>query len=154
MPTYAAHTTVGADRSRAEIERTLERYGATSFAYGWQKDIAVISFEARDRRIRLTLTMPHLEQFRWTATHQRRSDNSTREAWEQAKRQRWRALALYVKAKLEAIEAGIISFEDAWLPHTVLPDGRTVSEWLQPQLADALAENQLPSLLPAPGVDR
>jgi hypothetical protein len=36
MARYAAETTVASDRSRAEIERILERYGASSFMYGWQ----------------------------------------------------------------------------------------------------------------------
>lgn len=35
MTTYASQTTVSPDRSRAEIERTLSRYGATGFMYGW-----------------------------------------------------------------------------------------------------------------------
>jgi len=33
---YAEGTSVPADRSRAEIERTLTRYGADQFAYGWR----------------------------------------------------------------------------------------------------------------------
>ena len=33
---YAAQTEVSSDRSRAEIERTLRKYGATAFAYGWE----------------------------------------------------------------------------------------------------------------------
>lgn len=37
MGTYAASTSVSIDRSRAEIEHTLIRYGATSFVYGWEE---------------------------------------------------------------------------------------------------------------------
>ena len=48
---YASGTDVAPERSRAEIERTLIRYGATAFAYGWQQDRAVLSFEAHGRRI-------------------------------------------------------------------------------------------------------
>ena len=36
--------------------------------------------------------------------------------WEQACRQRWRALALVIKAKLEAIDAEISTFEEEFLP--------------------------------------
>jgi len=32
---YAAKTEVPEHQSRTEIERTLTRYGATAFAYGW-----------------------------------------------------------------------------------------------------------------------
>jgi hypothetical protein len=33
--TYAEQTTVTPDRSKIEIERTLMRYGADMFSYGW-----------------------------------------------------------------------------------------------------------------------
>lgn len=36
MTGYAAGTTVAPAKSRAEIEHTLERWGATGFAYGWE----------------------------------------------------------------------------------------------------------------------
>ena len=36
MTKYAATTDVPAEKSRAEIEATLRRYGATGFAYGWE----------------------------------------------------------------------------------------------------------------------
>jgi hypothetical protein len=34
---FAEKTTVSSDKSRAEIERTLSRYGASSFMYGWNQ---------------------------------------------------------------------------------------------------------------------
>jgi hypothetical protein len=49
--TYAAQTSVSADKSRAEIERTLTRYGATSFAYGWQGSQAMVGFVMAGRQI-------------------------------------------------------------------------------------------------------
>lgn len=45
-PTYAAKTGVAPDRSRAEIERTLSRYGASQFYYGWDGDRAVVGIRA------------------------------------------------------------------------------------------------------------
>lgn len=36
MSRYAATTEVTSEKSRAEIERTVSRYGATGFMYGWQ----------------------------------------------------------------------------------------------------------------------
>jgi hypothetical protein len=66
---------------------------------------------------------------------------------EQACRQRWRALALAIKAKLEAVEAGITSFEDEFMAHIVLPDGSTFGRWARPQIAKVYEENTMPSLL-------
>lgn len=60
-----------------------------------------------------------------------RSDDAAEKAWEQATRQRWRALHLVVKAKLEAVESGITVFDDEFLAHIVLPDGGTVGRWMR-----------------------
>ena len=58
MAHYAENTEVPTDRSRAEIERTLERYGATAFMYGWDMQRAVISFDVAGRRYRIALPLP------------------------------------------------------------------------------------------------
>lgn len=54
MPTYAADTSVPVERSKNEKERTLERYGADAFMYGWDRtsNAAVMAFEVEGRRIR------------------------------------------------------------------------------------------------------
>ena len=46
---YAHDTSVSVDRSKAEIERLLQRYGASEFAHGWRAGRAVIQFRMRDR---------------------------------------------------------------------------------------------------------
>ena len=145
MSRYAAGTEVGVDRSRAEIERTLERYGASHFAYGWSPDGAVVQFSADGRYIKFSVTMPSRDEFTLTETGRSRSDARTIDAaWDQAKRQRWRALALVIKAKLEAVESGIATFEDEFMAYTVLPSGATVSEWLSPQIVEAYASAEMP----------
>ena len=58
MAHYAETTEVPSDRSHAEIERTLERYGATAFMYGWDMQRAVISFDVAGRRYRIALPLP------------------------------------------------------------------------------------------------
>src|SRR5689334_2029476 len=109
MAKYAQGTQVGSDRSRSEIERTLQRYGATSFAYGWHQTSAIIAFEAKGRRIRFELPLPDRasKAFMRTPTGKPRSSQAAADAYEQAVRQKWRALALAIKAKLEAVESGI-----------------------------------------------
>jgi hypothetical protein len=65
-----------------------------------------------------------------------------------ASREGWRALVLAIKAKLEAVEAGITTFETEFLAHIVLPDGRTVGEHAIPKLEETL-RGEIPRLLPA-----
>lgn len=153
MARYAAQTDVASDKSRAEIERTLARYGADQFMYGWETGRAMIAFRAHGRHIRFTLPMPDRTAREFTHTPskgQLRSEAQQSAAYEQAVRQRWRALALVIKAKLEAVDAGITVFEDEFLAHIMLPDGQSVSQWMRPQIALAYERGDMPKLLPAP----
>jgi hypothetical protein len=67
---------------------------------------------------------------------------------EQATRGRWRRLLLVIKAKLAAIDIGILSFEDAFIGETVFPDRQTVAEYMAPQIEAAYSSGQMPKLLP------
>jgi len=152
MGRYAERTEVTSDKSRNEIERTLRRYGAGAFAYGWAGNEAQVMFEMTGRRIqfRLPLPDPTDKKFTETPTGRERTGAAVEREYEQAVRQRWRALALVIKAKLEAVDAGITTVEDEFLAHIVLPDGRTVGEWTRPQLHEVYASGTMPALLPGP----
>lgn len=152
---YAENTSVAVDRSKAEIERILDRYGAQKFIYGRDESRSMIGFEARGRCVRFTLPLPDRNdpKFWKTETGRKRKYTSVIAEWEQACRQRWRALALVIKAKLEAVESGITSFEDEFLAHTILPggNGQTVGQWIAPQLVEAYERGEMPRLLPLLG---
>lgn len=149
---YASQTTVPVERSKGEIERLLSRYGASRFAHGWDREKAVVLFNAHDRMIRFTLPLPNRKEFSRTPTgRERKNPRATDLAWETACRQRWRALCLVIKAKLEAVESGIAEFTEEFLPYTVLPNGSTVAEWIQPQIGEAYAKGRLPKMLPGLG---
>jgi hypothetical protein len=151
---YAADTSVSSDRSRAEIERTLARYGAKSFMYGWDENRAVVGFIADGRQVRFLLPMPDRDAREFTHTPARntkRSPAQAEAAYEQSVRQRWRALSLVIKAKLEAVEAGIVSFDEEFAMHFLLPNGQTVGEWVAPQIERVYSDHQMPALLPGSG---
>jgi hypothetical protein len=154
MTRYAANTEVSSDKSRAEIERTLTRYGADQFMYGWQDQSAVVAFRAHGRMVRFILPLPARDEKRFTHFKRagywtpRTSEDAIRKEYEQAVRQRWRAFALVVKAKLEATESGISTFEDEFMANIVLPDGKTVGEWMKPQIAEAYQLGHMPTMLP------
>lgn len=137
---YASQTTVSSERSRAEIEKTLRRYGAKSFAYGWNEATATIMFEIGDRRIRFMLPLPNPKdrKFTHTATGKPRNGSNVEQTYEQAVRQSWRALNLVIKAKLEAVAANISTIEQEFLSYIVDPaTNETVGEVIAPQLAAA-----------------
>jgi hypothetical protein len=151
MPTYASNTTVSPERSRAEIEQTLRRYGADAFSYGYDGDRAAVAFRLADRHVRFEVRVPTVQsdQVRLTKAGVARSPGQARAARDKIERQRWRALLLVIKAKLESVESEIETLEEAFLAHIVVPDGGTVGEWLTPQIALAYEGGNMPALLPA-----
>lgn len=134
MP-YAEKTRVAVDQTRLDIEKVLRRYGASKFAFMTEATHAIIIFEAAERRIRFDLPLPEGE-----------SEREKRVA-----RQKWRALLLCIKAKLEAVASNIETFEEAFLAHVVVADGATVYEHVRTNLALTYKEGHVKPLLPAPG---
>lgn len=151
MAKYAENTSVPVAKSRAEIEATLAKYGATAFRYGWNQARAMIEFAAHDRMIRFSLPLPDAMSEEFTHKLNRRtnppkreprSDGERTKAYEQACRQKWRALALAIKAKLEAVDAGISLFEQEFLANIVDPaTNKTVYEVIGEQLRLSYEEN-------------
>lgn len=146
---YAENTSVSVDKSRTEIESTLQRYGADQFISGWNGNEAHIGFRMKNRMVKFTIKLPGKEDFKLTpAGRFRRDKDSQFKAWEQACRQRWRSMALLIKAKLEAIENGYSEFDHEFMANIVLPDRRTVAEFMVPQINAAYDSGKMPAMIP------
>lgn len=127
MTRYAQRTKVPVAKSRTDIEATLKRYGADGFLTGEADGVAMVAFRMRGRHIKFTLDAPDKPQ---------------------EERQRWRALLLAIKSKLESVESGIEMFEDAFMAQIVLPDGQTVGQVMRPRIVTAYETGDMPPLLP------
>jgi hypothetical protein len=151
MAQFAEGTEVSAERSQMEIGSLVRKYGAKSFAYAQDDDRAMVEFIAHERRIRFVIKMPvaaDLPRVKVNANSTRpRTPSEVEKGIEQETRRRWRSLTLGVKAKLEMVATGIASFEDEFLAQTVMPDGKTVSEHVQPAVEQAYALGTMPSSL-------
>lgn len=147
---YAAASTVPVGRTRDEIERTLAKYGADGFMFAQDRDGAAVAFLIRDRHVRFHLPLPPADgkEFHLTPGGKLRTGQQAAALWQQAIRSRWRSLGLIIKAKLEAVDAGVVEFDVEFMPHLVLPDGRTVGDAVAPQLAAAIEGHDVPALMP------
>lgn len=127
---YAKRTRVPVTTSRAEIERTVLRYGADQFGSAFAENRAMIQFRLGKKDqgwlLRFHLPLPHTDP--------------------QDQRQRWRALALVIKAKLESCESGIETIEQAFMANIVTPSGQTMAEIVVPQLKEMREQGRLPTL--------
>jgi hypothetical protein len=135
---YAQNTVVSVERSRAEVEGMIVRYGADSFGVMSNAKKTTIVFKCKNRTIRFEMPMPvpPAAVEKWGKDREL-SDAQKDEYVSDENRRRWRALLLVIKAKLESVESGIATFEDEFLAYTVMQNGQTVGQWARPQLDTA-----------------
>ncbi len=169
MGRYAQDTTVSSERSKAEIESTLKRYGADKFMSGWSDGKAAIQFQLKSKMVRFILPMPNRQADEYCLTgcagvggshgkdragyhtmgcYKARPEDQAEALWEQDCRQRWRAMNLAIKAKLEAVVCGITTFEEEFFAHIVIPGqgGKTMGELMLHRIDEAYATGKAPAL--------
>lgn len=149
---FATGTAVSAARTRNDIESLVLAHGATAFGYAAIHAKASVTFHLADREIRVEIPLPTIddEVIRYTSRGSVRPEGVRRTVLEQTVRQRWRALLLIIRAKLEAIESGISTVDGAFFADVVLDNGLRVEEWARPQLSQLAPGSHRPLLLEAP----
>jgi len=137
-PRYAEGTGVPVERSKAELERLLTRHGASQRGIMEDDAIgrAIVMFTLEGRQYRIDVPLPTRKEF----PEQRRREQRTRE--------RWRALILMVKAKLELCALGVSTVEREFLADLVLPDGQRLHAALINGIRKAYETGSMPPLLP------
>jgi hypothetical protein len=139
---YGAGTRVGVHRSRFELERVLDRYGATDFAFVEAGTSAAIQFAMDGRYVELGLPLPDPNEphFTHTASGRPRAVSAQERAYEQALREHWRGLLLAVRGKLQSVESGLSTFDDEFrnflAPH--LDEKQTKRERSKPRAVNWL----------------
>lgn len=123
---YAKATKVVVQKSRVDIEGMLRKAKAERIVLMDEPSEAIVMFMLAGRLIKIIVPIAP-------------------KASDQERRSRWRALHLIIKAKLEAVDQKITTVEQEFLPHTVMPDGKTVAEWVGPALQSAYDTGKMPT---------
>lgn len=134
---YAERTHVPAQRSRMEVEHVLTRAGASAVAIYNDAERAAVAFRLNARAYRFVIPLP---------APARSISEEKRHA--QLVRQRWRALLLVLRAKIESARSGVTTLETELLPYAVLPSGNTVADEVHPRLTAAYESAHDVPLLP------
>ncbi len=124
MGKYAEGSTVPVPQSRDELKALLRKYEAVGLVLSESDTQLMIAFEMQAKKIRMLFPLPARDTFQPTAKI------SAHQWYRRATMQRWRAIILIVKAKLESIEVGAADFTQEFLAYTVMDDDRTVGEAL------------------------
>lgn len=136
---FARETRVPVQQTQAEIQRMLDRAKAKQYGTMVDYDLgtARVQFRLHDRIVRFTVLLPDAAKVRG-------------DRFAKAERQRWRALMLVIKAKLESVESQIETFEEAFLANIVMPNDQTVAQIVLKQVAESYKTGTMRALGPAP----
>lgn len=133
MAKYAYKTQVPVERSKAQIESLLIKYGANAYSQGWDVVLAKAVLSFRYEGVCFRFVVEKVE------------DDA------QEERRRWRALHLIIKAQLEAVASGIVDFKTMFMPWILGANGKCLGETLTPQLETFTAKGRVQLMaLPAP----
>lgn len=125
------------DKALLDLQKMLAKFGCASFgtATDVERGVTIVSFKWRDRVVQLEASWHGYAQALVRSGWRDKS-----KALAQARISVCSVLRDWGKAQITAIESGVMSFEEAFMPHMLLRDGRRVIE-------AARSAN----LLPAPG---
>ncbi len=155
MGRYAKGTRVSTDRSKAEVERTIARYGGDDIVTGRssRKAEAFVQFRYANLPLEIRIRLPNpLDDRFWRTPAGRRRRNKVQAAtlWEKECRQQWRVLVLLIKANLEAVENGLLKAQEVFLPWLMGPRGKSLARELEEHVERWLETGDMPKMLPFP----
>lgn len=152
---YAENTTVPVEKSLMEIGTLIKKAGGARIAHMEDIDTLAVQFFLSDRMLRFRVPVPTVDDIPLRDNGNNRHTDIPK-AKRQAKadairRQRARALLLVIKAKLESVESGVETFDEAFLPNIVMSDGATVWDRVGQNLAlEYQSGKPMPFLLEGP----
>ena len=131
---FAEGTTVEVGKSRMEVEELLAKHGAMQVIIGTDSEHGggFVHFAMDGRQYRLLVP---------------RREGAKRNE-KQLDRERWRALLLILKAKLEVVASELVTMEQEFLAYVMLPNGKTMGDEMAPQLVESYKSKKMPKLLP------
>ncbi len=151
---YAKQTTVSVSKSVEELKKIIRQYGGGEIVYAESEEMAAIGFKKGERSIKYQISLPPKDDKLYTHTESKgleRHPVDAHKLWERDCRQRWRVLVLLVKATFEAIENGLMSFEQAFMSSIVMRNGQTLGDRFLPELDKVIETGKLPLMITAGG---
>lgn len=131
-------TATAGDKALIELQKALAKFGCQSFgtATDAERGMTIVHFKWRNQVVKLEASWKGyaaalMRDTKVAASNHDRRRRLEAEALEQAKKSVCSVLRDWTKAQITAVEAGVMSFEMAFMPHLLLKDGRRVIEAAQ-----------------------
>jgi len=139
-------TTIRVENTQADITRELARYGIFMVQHTQTNNVFSCAFQVELEEMKKPTTV------RIDVPYKREDDEEDKFGWREQRR-KYRVLFYYTKALLTAWDNGLKAFMDIFMPHIVLPGGRTVSQDLLPKYQMAIEEGKIGEIKLLPGAE-
>lgn len=136
-------TSVSIEKSQGDIRSILSKHGAERFAFSegesQERWWVGVEFIHNNHLVRIAAPLNEIDE-EWLRRKVKRARTKTREEFvrehnDQEARRIWRVIYWSLKSRMEAIEEGLETFEQAFLPHIVDPGtNRTLWQTIQPHI--------------------
>lgn len=145
MTALPYQSSTAGDRALSELQRTLEKFGCSSFGtmIDAERGVTVVQFKWRNQAVSLEASWKGYAQALVKNKAEipghllARIKKRDEEALAQARISVCSVLRDWVKGQVTAIECGVMSFEAAFMPHMLLRNGQRVIDKIK-------ADNLLP----------
>jgi len=147
---YAINTETSVDSSKTQISKVLKRYGATTTSINETPQFALVAAQIHGIQIRIRLQLPLLNdpEITMTPTRKYRNEVGIKKEYDRAIKSTLRALYMILHSRLEEIDRGISTAQQAFMPWIMLPDNSIVEDHVLPTIKTAYETGQVPPLLP------
>ena len=138
-------TNVPVAKSQEELRKVLRRYGADRFSFTESRELAEVTFSHGAWAVRMRVPIRPMTEAaarEWARAQRVNQAKAVEGRQDSETRRVWRVLYWLLKTRMEAIDAGVETFEQAFLPHLLDEQSdRTVYE----AMTDSGALKQLES---------
>lgn len=148
-PSYRAYsgTTIRPEKTQMDISKELRKYGVWNIQHTTIEQGFSVAFQAvvtdSKKPITIRVDMPY----------DHTKDYEDKIGWVEQRRL-YRALYWYIKSMLEAWDSGVKTFAEIFLPHIVLPGGKTVTQDLLPKYALAVESGKIDDIKLLPEMEQ
>lgn len=127
------------DKALTDTQRILSKFGCSVFGTmtDAERGVTIVQFKWRDRQISLEASWKGYASawlkehpYNWSRSRLTETQHNEK-AMKQAKVSVCSVLRDWVKGQVTAIECGVVSFEEAFMPYILLPTGERVIDRIQ-----------------------
>lgn len=134
------------DKAYAEIQKILGSFGCDNYGimHRQSEQVVMIQFDWRGRQVQFKFNWGGYASA-WLRQHPHSSRMRSTIAEHKAKAEQVAKIAVcsmardWVKSQVTAVECDLLSFEEVFMPHMLLPDGRRLVDAAQKLLPDPKA---------------